>query len=630
MSYNSDDIYFIPKIKSKKNKEILTDRYLDKREKFEEYILSKNKSGNVDKSKLATQKNLANNPELRSSILDKSSADIGQNSQNFSEALTTNNLQLVAESDRLLLQSKSFLQTNQRTGVIGESFIQTRKTQINIDSSDRIQSDWPDQNHYAIPLRQTFSNVVSIEMTSLEFPNTQTLIRETPSVNSNNKIYWYNEDDLIDAEPQLYIATVPAGNYTSSTLETAIETAMNSIRRIGTGEFHNIDVSINTETDVVSFTSTEYTTLTSPFTIGTTSSSSTEINIEYGSHPFEVGDRVVITGSDDEFGIDESFINTEHIVQDVVDASNFTIVVNAFATNDTSTTDNVLQLGYYIRWKLLWSNLNTIAPVLGFEEVDTEYGTVHNNTEETYNYYDDPPDNTIGERLKINEVYTTLETSSIYSLVRTTKDHLLETGDRIYFADDGDNVYDHLYGLSEGSLSTSDNNTRKRFVALLLDPAGHIITRISNDVFQITVAYEEITDIETQKDTAIVDGTEDFGDLIIKTLNTRINLFGYKYLFLCIPGFSNYVDTENVRDIFYKVQLAGASNSNIYNAFVGRKLIFYDSPYNQITDLEILWKTPDGNLFEFNDQDHSFTLEITESLQKIEGSGINARIGLRN
>ena len=67
--------------------------------------------------------------------------------------------------------------------------------------------------------------------------------------------------------------------------------------------------------------------------------------------------------------------------------------------------------------------------------------------------------------------------------------------------------------------------------------------------------------------------------------------------------------------------------SVMFNSFVGNPKRFYEAPLPFLDEVEFRFITHDGEEFQFNDQDHSFTIEIVEAIQKIEGSELSSQIG---
>jgi hypothetical protein len=100
------------------------------------------------------------------------------------------------------------------------------------------------------------------------------------------------------------------------------------------------------------------------------------------------------------------------------------------------------------------------------------------------------------------------------------------------------------------------------------------------------------------------------------------------YVFLVIPDL-NYIEPVQNKDIpdnaFAKILLPGDSNRILYNTYVSTSKVYYDYLFNNLKELEIAFVTNSGDLFDFNGSDHSFTLEITEIIDKLEY--VNPRFG---
>ena len=514
----------------------------------------------------------------------------------------------------------------------GERFIQEQTEYLEIDSRDRDLALWPNANHYKITLPKAFTNISSMRIIASVIPNTQQLIKSSPSSAANNLIYWQNKDDLIAGPDfETYIATIPDGNYDADGLAEIIMQQMNNVKRI-TGDFHDFMIDINTETDLATFTQYEYEYLLNALEIKNINSAITEIEVTYTAHPFDIGDFFVIKDATSFGGLSASVINTSHIVSEVVDANTFKFEVSASASS-LSTSSGTIGVGEGVDFSLLFSNNNTIASILGFQEIDTDFDFEHSNTKEIFKYTDGSGN---GIRLKINEVEA--YTEAIYSLIRTTNDHGLNTGDRIYLysgedlGDDETAVYDHLYGLDEIiDLTVGENDSRKSFVGELLNPAGHIVTRISANEFLVPVAYITIGAIETQKG-LVITSSSIYGAIVLRNLNASITLAGETKVYLEIPGFENILVNQPdsiLKDVFTIFQLSGTSNSVIFNSFTGNNKNFYNVPVANVTNLEFKFKTYDGELYDFNDQENSFIIELVQSIQKIDGQGYSSRIGSR-
>ena len=91
--------------------------------------------------------------------------------------------------------------------------------------------------------------------------------------------------------------------------------------------------------------------------------------------------------------------------------------------------------------------------------------------------------------------------------------------------------------------------------------------------------------------------------------NSVVNLSGENFVFLCIKGLPTVTTTERINDVFAKI-IYNVGPANIaFDSFVSNAFI-YPEPQAQISQLEVSFVRSDGFLVDFNDSDHSFTLEI--------------------
>lgn len=125
---------------------------------------------------------------------------------------------------------------------------------------------YPNPSSYVIPLTRTFRNIIQSRVIASSFPNSQRTINK-----SNNRIYWRD----LDSGPNIYYIEVPSGNYSADCLTRVMESLFSRVplfRYAPNSEFitamdmneqydgdnykfHIINVNINTETDIVSFSS---------------------------------------------------------------------------------------------------------------------------------------------------------------------------------------------------------------------------------------------------------------------------------------------------------------------------------------------------------------------------------------
>lgn len=600
------------------------DKYLYEQAKFRQY--HENKNQNLGNLNFSTQKNnLRNVVENSESIVDYIETQKNPYLSN-NDYLSNNMISTGNGMDMNMLMAMLKLQQKPK-----QMEIRYRKTSLGIDSDSRDTTKYLYQNNYKLNLRHPFSNIESIKMKDSVFINTQQLIRETPVAQKNNVIQWNIKKDTIDTafdtEFVVYTTTLTPGNYNETSLAKEIETQMNSVRRT-TGLFNNFNVSIDSVTDIVSITSISFTTLSNPLSFSIPESKTyTEINVSFVKHGFRVGSRIYIENAI-VTGLQSSLINTSHIITSITDINNFSFRISSLSTkNEYGVGGTILRIGSGIDFQLLWSSSNTPSTILGFSKIDTGFATEHTNTKESFKYSNTSDTKTkeeliIENRIKIN--YMKSNTSGM-TTIRTELPHNLITGSRIYLYTNESKPststikeYNHLYGLLVSDLSEDEQNLRDTFLAGLTAPSGLIVTYIDTNEISVPIPYATISKIELKKET--YDDDDTFGDIIIKDKNLPIDLSGEKYIYMCSPQIGgDMIDTSGrVDDIFAKIQLAGKANSTIFNGFSGGIKRFFEEPLKSLEEIEFYFRTKDGELFEFNDKDHSFVLEITEAVQTLQ------------
>jgi len=94
-----------------------------------------------------------------------------------------------------------------------------------------------------------------------------------------------------------------------------------------------------------------------------------------------------------------------------------------------------------------------------------------------------------------------------------------------------------------------------------------------------------------------------------------LNFRTYPYILMVSGAFSAYINYKESMGVFAKLFLTGNPGSMIYDQYVQ---IIEDVPIINafIHELDFRFITPDGNLYNFNGQEHSFTLEIYELLDE--------------
>jgi hypothetical protein len=471
-----------------------------------------------------------------------------------------------------------------------ETPIQTflRRSEVNIDSSYRDTGVYPAANSYTLDLGRRYQNVIGVKMLSSEIPISERLILDTPLDRANNKIYWQNQgaDDI-------YVAEFPAGNYDATTLQSAIEVAMNNVRNAVTNAFHEFTVTVDAVSNLTTFSSLVTEQLSNPFE---TTAGLSLITVNHEAHGFSNGDLITIYGAVRFNGIEPVYINKQHVViHDGIDPDSYTIDIGEPAIITTPPGvgggGDLVRVGVGLPFKLLWSAGDTPAIILGFDEVDTGFNTVHQNT-------------TIDRIFGIESVRRIDSTFSAV-LLDEAPSPALAANQQVY-----------LSGVSGSSNDDGLNNS-----------AGYSMDLVSGaDAVLLGLTAEEqtrVVKIPVAVDAAPI-GTG--GTLNTRTLNRAVNLAGESYIFIQCPQLPNMDTVGTVDNVFAKIALSGSPGTQVFDSYIGGNKRF-ETPLRVLDQLTFSFVTRDGTLYDFLDFENSFTLLITEQIIETNGSGVSGYLG---
>lgn len=285
-----------------------------------------------------------------------------------------------------------------------------------------LNSGYPDANNYLIDLDKTYSNVVLVRMVSSEFPNSQTAVVGYAPATINNLLYWENQED----GSTLYSISVTPGDYSAKDLAHQMTKQISQVQRItspaslGTGgnttylTNNDIQVNINKDTNIVTFTSYNQAQVVRPF-VGINPpismnnpipATSYVLTISQQNHGLSPGDTVIISGALSYFGIPTYILNTSHVVTSVINVNSYTITVGFFNLHPPIEDNGG---GYAVliltpnMFRLRFDLPNTIGTILGFRLVGqpqaiTPFASTINNTQA---YQDEPLVNALGQPVTI-------------------------------------------------------------------------------------------------------------------------------------------------------------------------------------------------------------------------------------
>ncbi len=289
------------------------------------------------------------------------------------DRLSIRSIRLEEETDeQSIMNTNRFAPSIKSGGGGGGGGKQQRKTKeiltyVSIDSRDRDKLLYKKPSNFKIFLGKTFYNVKTIRLSSIEFPNTNAVINT-----SNHHIHWRNKEDItndtlnaITKEYPEYLVQLRTGSYVSSSLQNEISNKVSLVkRRDHLGSFHYFLVSLDIDTDVVTFTSLILTQLSNnPLQ---TSVNTGIIVVTATNHGFSDGEYIYIVGAQTLAGIQGSTLNTKHKIS-VLNQNTFVFEINVNASQTLTGGGNTLKTGKIAPFQLLFGeHSSTVAQNIGY------------------------------------------------------------------------------------------------------------------------------------------------------------------------------------------------------------------------------------------------------------------------
>ena len=344
----------------------------------------------IDPNDLLATNVYISKPELRPNVS-------GENNEEFKkyyekELQRQSESKIIASINKIELKNTNHSESNDDNNIINTNAFNSQrttsdeksvsrvlretKTLVSVDSRDRQKSLYLKPNNFKIFLGKTFTNVKKIELVSLEFPNTDAVINT-----GNNKIYWRNKEDIdLDftvttkgvINYPVYSVELRVGSYTSATLQSEIQTKLNSVRRKQgisngssiIGDYHYFVVNLDVDTDITSLTSLTLKQLSNnPLTA---SLGSGVIEVYAPNHGFSTYDYVYILSPKAIAGIGATTLVGFHQIT-VTGDNKFTFEVATKAADTTTGGGNTIKVGKKAPFELLWGeNSYTVAQNIGY------------------------------------------------------------------------------------------------------------------------------------------------------------------------------------------------------------------------------------------------------------------------
>jgi hypothetical protein len=380
-------------------------------------------------------------------------------------------------------------------------------------------------NLYSIPLTNEHTNVIYASLKSSEFPNTERNVKTLPINRKNNAFYWQN---VVDGD-HVYSVEIDSGNYDATTIAQLLETLINSTPKINFTNSNtlytknnNMKVSIDANTSIVTIKSFREAILIQPFESvspaisGTPNSldpTTVTIQVKHIGHGLSVNDAIIISGAVTHLGISAFALNGEFLIKTIIDANNYTIVLNNLnleTSRVSSKGGNAVKIFVPNIFRLRLDYADSVCSILGFRDV--------------------------GKSTSITN----------YVSIITNKDEY------------------------EDEIKIDNSGKEKVF---------------SNNLLQLS---------------------------------------SEKYFFMVCPQLGNVFGP--IDGIFNKISLDNNFGKIMYNTFAPIPHTYSD-PIPQLYKLDFSFRYSDGSLFDFDDIDHSFTIEIVTANDVPKGTYFNSHIG---
>jgi hypothetical protein len=240
-------------------------------------------------------------------------------------------------------------------------------TYVSIDSRDRDKVIYAKPSNFKIFLGRSFYNVKSIKLASMEFPNTNAVIN-----NKNHNIYWANKEDIelnkinaiTNTYPE-YSVQLRIGSYISTSLQNEMTSKLATIKRKDrTGDYHYFIVTLDIDTDIVTFTSLILKQLSNNSIQTSENTSIVQVNLT--DHGYLNGERVYLQGAKTLAGIPSTTLNTSHKITKINDDI-FQFEINIKAAETLQGGGNTVKTGRIAPFKFLFGEKSsTIAQNIGF------------------------------------------------------------------------------------------------------------------------------------------------------------------------------------------------------------------------------------------------------------------------
>jgi hypothetical protein len=112
----------------------------------------------------------------------------------------------------------------------------------------------------------------------------------------------------------------------------------------------------------------------------------------------------------------------------------------------------------------------------------------------------------------------------------------------------------------------------------------------------------------------------------ISLKRNSLQLSGENYVLMVCEELNGIINVGPLNSVFAKINLTGLPGTIVYNTFVP-VINYYHKPIRELNKLTVSFHSADGELFDFDGLEHSFTIELVTIEETPEGTGISSSSG---
>jgi hypothetical protein len=460
-----------------------------------------------------------------------------------------------------------------------------------IDSTTTHEVTVTSATKFTIPISITGTGTTGILKIGGEKVSIKNLILLPPLVDANTNEIFLAERNESDPTNKFNIDIFATGITGESIPNSYIGTSQLSVTHTGHG-FNNIVSAEDNGSGIVKVTTELDHNLTGSVRTITLIESSVTINIvEITSvgHGYVTGENITISNTNSTPIIDGIYYITR--------INNDKISITLTGSVSVDGTIGILKNGDKV----------TITGSNSSPNIDSSYNRIEYISAKEFNIYNNDPEDIFSGGLTTDSTTGILGVSNnviYYRATGETEETTKVAGIKL------SGINKQIHKLDE----VIDENT------YVIRIADNYATETTNIGESLTRVYSEKHGMD-YKQTNTIDG---------ETLNKSVSLEGENYVFMVVPTLNEgtLTSSSGLENIFAKILLSEPPNTLMFNTFLSNAKVYEETPLSSLNELEFMIKNNDGTMYNFNEIDYSFSLEIVEYIDILEESSFSSRRGV--